>query len=188
MIILGLDPGSRRAGYGVIRMDGRRFHYIASGVLDYSKEEDFIARLGLLHHAVDDLISQFSPDEIALEALVFVKNVNSLAKLSQARGAMIASALPKYQGKIFEYSPTLVKSAVSGHGQSSKEGVDKALKMIFSRTEDFATHDESDALAIALSHALLRGKEVEVKVDKHKKSGRGLAASVQHAMRRQENN
>lgn len=156
MIILGIDPGSVKAGYALIEVDGKKIKYIASGVMRYSHIEVFINRLGAIYNSCENLIQHYGPHEIAIEALIHVKNVNSLAKLSQARGAMIAAFMKTHEEKVFEYSPNLIKSSVTGHGHASKDSVDKALAMVFGPRE-YKTHDESDALGIALCHALMRG-------------------------------
>jgi crossover junction endodeoxyribonuclease RuvC len=157
MIILGIDPGSRKTGWAVIETEGRKFKYIASGVLRFDKTEEFLDRLALIAKSTKELVETYKPDEVSLESLIFVQSIPSLAKLAQARGALIAGMSENYQSKIFEYSPNLIKSSVSGHGHATKEGVEKTLKMIFGNIK-FKTNDESDALAIALCHALNRGK------------------------------
>jgi crossover junction endodeoxyribonuclease RuvC len=156
MRILGIDPGSRKAGYALIEASGRKFTYLDSGVLRYDNIDEFLDRLGVIYESCDKLIQEYSPDEIAIESLIYVKSVTSLAKLAQARGAMIAAFAKTHCGKVVEYSPNLIKSSVTGHGHATKESVDKALSLIFGK-KDFRTHDESDALAIALCHALNRG-------------------------------
>lgn len=156
MIFLGIDPGSRKAGYGIIEKSGRSFKYLASGAMSYDKVPHFVDRLGLIYESCTQLIEEFQPDEIAIESLIYVKSIPSLAKLAQARGAMIAAFMATHQGKVFEYSPNLVKSTVSGHGHANKESIEKSLKMLLGGVE-FATHDESDSVAIALCHALMRG-------------------------------
>lgn len=153
MKILGIDPGSLKAGYALIEVTGRKFKYLDSGALIYPKEIDFISRLGLILTSIENVIKVHNPDHISIESLVFVKNISSLAKLAQARGAMLAGLNKTHVGKIFEYSPTLVKSCAAGHGHADKKSVEKSLKMIFGNIE-FQSDDESDALAIALTHAL----------------------------------
>jgi crossover junction endodeoxyribonuclease RuvC len=158
MIILGIDPGSLNAGYAVIDVDGRNMKYLASGVLVFDKKIELINRLGKIYLCAEKLIREFAPDEIALESLIYVKSVPALAKLSQARGAVIAAFAQTHINKIFEYSPTQVKASVTGHGQAKKESVQKILELSFRGqiNKKFKTHDESDALAIAMTHGLLR--------------------------------
>lgn len=159
MIILGVDPGSRKAGYALIELQGKKINYLTSGIMRYDDVDEFVDRLGHIYSSCEELIEKYSPVEIAIESLIFVKSVTSLAKLAQARGAMIAAFMKKNKGKVFEYGPNLIKSSVSGHGHASKESIDKALTMIFGKIE-FKTHDESDALAIAVCHALNRDMKI----------------------------
>ncbi|EQC51437.1 crossover junction endodeoxyribonuclease RuvC [Bacteriovorax sp. DB6_IX] len=157
MIILGIDPGSRKTGWAVIEVQGKKFKYIASGVHRFDKIPEFLDRLADISESTKNLVAEYEPNEVALESLIYVQSIPSLAKLAQARGALIAGLSEKYKKKIFEYSPNLIKSSVAGHGHAAKEGVEKTLKMIFGNIK-FKTNDESDALAIALCHALNRGK------------------------------
>ena len=159
MRILGIDPGSRKAGYAVIELNGRKFTYIDSGVMRYDQVKEFMDRLGLVYDSCLDLVENYGPSEVAIESLIYVKSVTALAKLAQARGAMIAAFMKTHQEKVFEYSPNLVKSSVSGHGHASKEGVNKALSLIFGQ-KVYKTHDESDALAVAVCHALNRRNKI----------------------------
>jgi crossover junction endodeoxyribonuclease RuvC len=180
MLFLGIDPGSRKAGFGLVRQVGRKFEYIDSGSLRYDKVTNFVDRLGLIYESCEELIKEYDPDEIAIESLIYVKSIPSLAKLAQARGAMIAAFMRTHQQKVFEYSPNLIKSTVSGHGHATKESVDKGLKMVLGQQLEFKTHDESDALAIALCHALMR--KVPVTKKGHAKALKG-GSSLKQAFR-----
>jgi crossover junction endodeoxyribonuclease RuvC len=161
MIILGIDPGSRKAGFAVIEVQGKRITYLKSGVMKYDHVDTFIDRLGIIYKSCEELVVEFRPDEISIEALIYVKSIEALSKLAQARGAMVAAFSSDYRGKIFEYAPNLVKSSVTGHGHASKEAVDKALGMMFGKIS-FKTADESDALAIAVCHALNRNMKLKL--------------------------
>lgn len=161
MIILGIDPGSRKAGYGLIKIEGRKISYLASGVLRYDHVDEFIDRLGLIYQSCEEIMNKYQPVEISVEALIYVKSVEALSKLAQARGAMIAAFSRTHRGRVFEYSPNTVKSSVTGHGHATKESVDKALSMMFGKIE-FKTSDESDALAIAVCHALNRNMKLKM--------------------------
>ncbi|MBT3584140.1 MAG: crossover junction endodeoxyribonuclease RuvC [Halobacteriovoraceae bacterium] len=158
MIILGIDPGSRSAGYGLIEVQARKLTYLASGTLKFDHIKEFMPRLGEVYRDAEMLLTKYRPDEIALESLIYVKNVSSLAKLSQARGAMLAAFCQTHAEKIFEYSPNLIKSSVTGHGHASKEGMEKTLKMILGSELQFKSNDESDALGVAVCHALNHGR------------------------------
>lgn len=186
MVILGLDPGSRKAGWAVIEMKARSACHLASGVFDFTGTPHFIDRLHQVAQATKEVVQQYRPKSIALESLVFVKNVNSLAKLSQARGAMIAALGPDYLGKVFEYSPNLVKSTITGHGHADKQMIERAVRLMLfgaGANKKFHSHDESDALAIALCHGLrdtsLTKKLPAQNAGKNKKSS-SLASSLLH--------
>lgn len=176
MKILGIDPGSRKLGWAVINVIGKKIEYIDSGVLRFDKVEEFFDRLAMISASLAEIVDEFKPTEVALESLIFVKSVTSLAKLAQARGASIAGLGLSYKGKVFEYSPNLIKSTVTGHGHASKESLEKVLQMMF-RGIKFKTNDESDALAIAVSHGLLKG--VGNKTSRYSKS-RSLKDAVKH--------
>lgn len=184
MIVLAIDPGSVTAGYALLQKEGRKINYIASGILKFDSKVEFLHRVKDIFDQTEKLLSQFSPDEIALESLIFVKSPDALMKLSQSRGTMLAALSRHHHEKIFEYSPNLVKSTVTGHGHTDKLGVQKFLKQYLGVTE-FKTHDESDACAIALCHLLNR--DVRIPVEKKKKSpgkaGNGLAAAVSHRIK-----
>ena len=124
--------------------------------MNYSCSGDFLNRLGAIYESCEKLIAKVRPDEIAIESLIYVKNVNSLAKLAQARGAMIASFMKTHPSRVFEYGPNLIKNTVSGFGHADKTSIQQALKLLFGDSLQFVRHDESDALAIALCHALNR--------------------------------
>ena len=156
MKILGIDPGSRKAGFSLIEVHPKKkITYLTSGILKYDHIELFLERLGVIYSSCEELVERFSPDEISIESLIYVKSVESLSKLAQARGAMVAAFSKTMRGKIFEYFPNLVKSSVAGHGHADKESIDKAMTLIFGRL-NFQSSDESDSLAIAVCHALNR--------------------------------
>ena len=161
MIILGIDPGSRKAGYALIEVQGRKISYIASGVLKYDHVNEFLERLGMIYQTCDELMNKYQPDEVSVEALIYVKSVEALSKLAQARGAMIAAFSRTRKGNIYEYAPNVVKASVTGHGHADKEAIDKAMTMMFGKLT-FKTSDESDALAIAVCHALNRNMKLRL--------------------------
>lgn len=161
MVVLGIDPGSRRTGWAVVESPGPRLVYRASGVLRHGTG-DLPGRLASIHRQALDLARAQGPDEAAVESLVHARNVASLAKLAQARGALLAGVGEVCGGRIFEYAPSKVKMAVTGHGGASKEAVGRALGPLFAdggrpARRAFETDDESDALALAACHALRGG-------------------------------
>ena len=158
MIIMGIDPGSLRAGYGLLDINGKSLKYLDSGVLRYDHIQEFLNRPSEIYQSIANLFDRYRPDEVAFEGLVMVKGTTSILKLAQARGAMLAALAGHLPDRIFEYAPNLVKSALMGHGHAKKENIQKGLRMLFPK-ELFATSDESDALAVAVCHALYRGQK-----------------------------
>lgn len=155
MKILGIDPGSRKTGWALIEVQGNKMKYLLSGVLRFEEYDFFLDRLSHIYKALKDLSKTYQPEEIAFESLIYVKSIESLTKLAEARGAMIAAVYEDCHGKVFEYSPNLIKSSVCGHGHATKEAIDKTMQLMYGKIQ-FKTSDESDALAIATCHALNR--------------------------------
>lgn len=186
MIVLAIDPGSVTAGYALLQKEGRKISYIASGILKFDSDVEFLHRVKDIYEKTQGLLENFEPDEIALESLIFVKSPTALIKLAQSRGTMLAALSQKYHAKIYEYSPNLVKSTVTGHGHADKEGIQKVLRQYLGLV-DFKTHDESDAVAIALCHLLNHGSPLQIAVEKKKKPskkvGSGLANALAHKIK-----
>lgn len=179
MLVLGIDPGSITTGWALLKTHGKKISYVASGVLSFNQKEEFLDRLSDIKVKSDALISELSPDEIALESLIYVKSPTALIKLAQTRGMILSSCVTSHKGKVFEYSPNLVKSTAVGHGHADKESVRKFLDMMIGKKE-YKSHDESDAVAVALCHILNKDKNLGTKTNKGKKGGRGLKASLAH--------
>ena len=153
MIVLGLDPGTRKVGFGIIERIKNQCTRLESGVFRYSSS-DFIERIGAIHQDILQLVQKYSVDDVAMESLVFVKNIQIMAKIAQARGAMMAAFYTMTKKKIYEYSPAVIKASVTGNGKASKQAVARGVGWGLKIAEDsFATDDESDALAIAICHA-----------------------------------
>lgn len=185
MIVLAIDPGSVTAGYALLQKEGRKIHYLSSGILKFNGKDEFLHRVKDIYDQTLELIEKHQPDEVALESLIFVKSPSALIKLAQSRGTMLAAISQKYHEKIFEYSPNLVKQTVTGHGHADKEGIQKFLSQYLGISE-FKTHDESDAVAIALCHLLNRGSVITLPREKTKKTknmGNGLASALAHKIK-----
>lgn len=150
-IILGLDPGTNVMGYGVIMIRGSRVNLLQFGVIQLSKYTGHELRLKKIFERVITLCEEFSPDEVALEAPFFGKNVQSMLKLGRAQGVAMAAALSR-ELPIIEYAPKKVKQSVTGNGNASKEQVAKMLMTLFSLKELPKLLDATDALAVALCH------------------------------------
>ena len=166
---MGIDPGSRITGYGLVRFASNKFTYVASGCIRM-QEESFPSRLNTIFQGVTQLVSQFSPQEFAIEEVFVSKNVNSALKLGQARGAAIVAATN--QGlSVSEYSARKVKQAVVGSGNARKEQVQHMVQQILS-LEACPQADAADALAIAICHANTRQNLIRVSGASHSRRGR----------------
>ncbi len=149
-IILGVDPGSRITGYGIVRTDGRRLEYLDSGCIRLG-DKPLAERLQVIFHSLATLIGEYRPEEFAIEQVFMARNPDSALKLGQARGAAIVSAansgLP-----VFEYSARQVKQAVVGNGGADKSQVQHMVQALLGLSRK-PQADAADALAIALCHA-----------------------------------
>jgi len=156
-IILGLDPGTNITGYGIICVSGNRIKLIQFGVIQLGKTGEHAIKLKKIFDKVINLIEEFHPDEIALEAPFFGKNVQSMLKLGRAQGVAMAAALSR-EIPIVEYAPKKVKQSVTGNGNASKEQVARMLMQVFQIKEIPKLLDATDALAVALCHHFQKGK------------------------------
>ncbi|MGD0844112.1 MAG: crossover junction endodeoxyribonuclease RuvC [Geobacteraceae bacterium] len=151
MRVLGIDPGSRITGYGIIDKEGNRLVHVDNGAIFTDSHRDFPMRLQRIYRGLTEIIAQYRPDAVAVENIFFATNVQSALKLGQARGAAIVAGvnagLP-----VFEYTALQVKQAVVGHGRADKQQVQKMLKVLLNLPE-IAQEDASDALATAVCHA-----------------------------------
>ncbi len=150
MRILGVDPGSRRTGVGIIEAEGNRLVYIHHTVIAPTVDE-FTARMGELFHGLSDIIREFKPDEIGMEDVFMAKNAASALKLGQARGALIA-ACAAANLTVTPYSPTKVKQALVGFGRAEKGQIGHMIGLLLSPPSP-VQEDAADALAVAICHA-----------------------------------
>jgi crossover junction endodeoxyribonuclease RuvC len=160
-IILGLDPGTSVMGYGVIVVDGKGPRPLQFGVIQLSKLESHELRLKKIFERVLTLVDEFNPDEVALEAPFYGKNVQSMLKLGRAQGVAMSAALSR-EVPITEYAPRKVKQSVTGNGNASKEQVAKMLMTILRIKEVPRLLDSTDALAVALCHHY-QGRSIDTK-------------------------
>ena len=158
-IILGIDPGTNVMGYGVIRVAGNRAELVVMGVVDMRKESDPYLRLGRIFERVTGIIDAYLPDEMAIEAPFFGKNVQSMLKLGRAQGVAIAAAI-HHSVPIHEYAPLKIKMAITGQGQASKQQVAAMLQRLLNiREEEMPKYmDATDALGAAYCHFLQTGR------------------------------
>lgn len=155
-IILGLDPGTNVMGYGIILCKGNQIKLLQFGVIHLDKYKQHELKLKKIFERVICIIEEFHPDEIALEAPFFGKNVQSMLKLGRAQGVAMAAALSR-EIPITEYAPKKIKHCVTGNGNASKEQVAYMLKDILKFDELPKLLDATDALAVAVTHHYQKG-------------------------------
>ncbi len=149
--ILGIDPGLRRTGWGVIEIDGNRLTFIGCGSVTSDDKMDLARRLLAIHDGLASVVAEFVPDEAAVEATFVNKDAVATLKLGQARGiAMLVPA--KASVPVSEYAPNLVKKTIVGAGHGEKAQIRMMIGVLLPKA-DPATHDAADALAIAICHA-----------------------------------
>ncbi len=149
MKILGIDPGSRRTGYGIILVRGDQSALVQAGVIN-AGTGDFPQRLGTIFSELCEIIATHAPDEVAVETVFVAHNAGSALKLGQARGAAICAAISAGL-PVSEYAPRAVKQAMVGKGGADKSQVQHMVRVLLSHSEALA-EDAADALAVALCH------------------------------------
>ena len=150
-IILGIDPGTTIMGFGLIKVVGKRMEFLQLNELKLNKYQDHYVKLRVIFERTVALIEAYHPDEIAIEAPFFGKNVQSMLKLGRAQGVAMAAGISR-QIPIKEYSPKKIKMAITGNGNSSKEQVAKMLQSILKFEEIPKKLDSTDGLAAAVCH------------------------------------
>ena len=156
-IILGIDPGTTIMGFGLIKVNGRSMEFLQLNELLLKKYDDHYLKLKLIFERTIELIDTFHPDEIAIEAPFFGKNVQSMLKLGRAQGVAMAAGLSR-EIPITEYSPKKIKMAITGSGNASKEQVAKMLQSLLDLKELPKNLDSTDGLAAAVCHFYNQGK------------------------------
>lgn len=157
-IILGIDPGTNIMGFGLILDKGKKIELIALDVIKLDHLDTQPLKLKSIFEKVLALIDNFHPDEVALEAPFFGKNVQSMLKLGRAQGVAMAAALYR-DIPIFEYSPRKVKQSITGHGNASKEQVSAMINRLLTISEQPRYFDATDAVAVACCHYFQRTAE-----------------------------
>ena len=155
--IIGLDPGLRNTGWGLIEAQGNRLSYVADGAVHSDAEAPLAERLLQLHRQLTEVLDQYQPDEAAVEETFVNKDARATLKLGQARGVVML--VPAQRGlRVAEYAPNMVKKAVVGAGHAEKDQVKHMVKLLLPRAQ-MKTADSTDALAIAICHAHHRGAQ-----------------------------
>jgi len=170
MIVIGIDPGTRHFGWGVVRRDGTRPSHVAHGVIDTNTNESIAERLCQIERELSEVVAAYRPTASAVEALFYAKDATAAAKLGHARGVALL-VLARAGLPIAEYEPTRVKKAITGHGHADKRQIAMMMATLL-RLPAPPRSDAADALAIALAHVNAAG------VDAH------LARAVALASRR----
>jgi crossover junction endodeoxyribonuclease RuvC len=149
--IIGIDPGLRRMGWGIIESDGVRLSYVASGMIQSTSTDPLAIRLSTLFCGLTAILANHLPAEAAVEETFVNENAKATLKLGQARGiAMLAPAMKSI--KVAEYTPNLIKKSVVGSGHAEKKQIQMMVQMLLPKAR-FDSADEADALAIAICHA-----------------------------------
>jgi crossover junction endodeoxyribonuclease RuvC len=150
-IILGIDPGTLIMGYGVISITKNQIQLLETDVVKLSRIKNIFERLHRIQVTIKEVIDKFQPDEFAIEAPFFGKNVQSMLKLGRAQGVAIAAAMAEGL-TVHEYSPKKVKQAITGNGNADKEQIWKMLQHYMAFEVKPKYYDATDALAVALCH------------------------------------
>ncbi len=156
MRVIGIDPGLRNLGWGVIEAEGSRLRHIANGII-HSAGDDLALRLVTLHTGLTEVVARYAPEAAAVEQTFVNKDAVATLKLGQARG--IALVVPALAGlEVAEYAANLVKKTVTGTGHAEKQQIAMMLKVLLPRS-DAASPDAADALAVAITHAQHRASQ-----------------------------
>lgn len=151
MRILGIDPGSRTMGYGVVELDGSQLHFVTCGTVRTTVDCAMAYRLNEIFDGVNEVIQLHQPEVAAVEDVFMSTNARSALTLGQARGAAVVAAMQN-QLQVYDYSPRQVKQAVAGYGQAEKGQVQRMVQVLL-RLKGVPSKDASDALAVAICHA-----------------------------------
>ena len=155
-IILGIDPGTNMMGYGVIKGVGKNPEYVDMGVVDLKREGDHYMKLRKIYERTLELMEKYLPDEVAIEAPFYGKNVQSMLKLGRAQGVAMAAVLSR-DIPVFEYAPRKIKLSITSAGDASKEQVARMLMRMFNLKEMPKNLDATDGLAAAVCHFYQNG-------------------------------
>ncbi len=150
MRVLGIDPGSRMTGWGVVEERAQRLHHVASGTIALGTASSLAARLARLHAECTALVARFAPAVVVVERAFVARNVHSALRLGEARGAVLA-AFGSAGAALHEYAPATVKLATAGHGAAAKDAVARGV-VVQLRLAVTPAPDAADALALALCH------------------------------------
>lgn len=152
MIILGIDPGYATIGFGVVKKTGSKLSAVDYGVITTPPDENIAFRLAMIFDAMNAIIKKYAPDEIAIEELFFNTNITTGIKVAEARGVILLSAIQSC-GKLYEYTPLMIKQALTGNGRADKHQVQYMVQSLLNLKSLPRPDDAADALAAAVCHA-----------------------------------
>ncbi len=158
MVILGIDPGYARVGFGAIRMENSKLQHMGNGTIETCADEIFTHRLEYIFDSMINMINKCKPDVIAIEKLYFQNNQKTAIDVSQARGVILLAA-KKCGIPVYEYTPLQVKTVITGYGKAEKKQIMYMIKKLLALEKMPKYDDAADALAIALCHAQSAGRE-----------------------------
>jgi crossover junction endodeoxyribonuclease RuvC len=174
--IIGIDPGLRRTGWGIIESDGVRLIYVASGMIPSTSDEALSYRLREIYEGLNSVLNSFKPHEASVEETFVNKDARSTLKLGQARGiALLAPAMKGLQ--VAEYAANVIKKTVVGAGHAEKHQVQAMIKFLLPKAK-FESADEADALAIAICHANHRSSPQARAARQLREAAREMAAAL----------
>ncbi len=151
MIILGIDPGTLKTGYGIVKHSSGKTILVASGVIENKRIKSLPFRLKFIYDEVTKLIEKFSPDELCIESAFYGKNAQSALKIGHARGVTILAAI-NCEIPTYEYSPKEIKKSIVGNGSATKQQVMYMVNQLLGIKKKKTKFDETDAIAVALCH------------------------------------
>lgn len=155
MIILGLDPGFARCGFGIIDAQGSGLRHVTHGCIETKKEETFASRLLILGNELEILFAQYTPDRVVIEKIFFTKNIKTAIQVAHARG-VIFYVCEKHGIKIIELTPTSVKMGLTGFGRADKQQIMAMVKLQLGLKEMPKPDDAADALAVAICGSAIK--------------------------------
>jgi len=164
-VILGIDPGSLKTGFGLVRQEGTRLIHVHSGTIDCQDEPTLERRLKKIQDQLTQIIQTFKPAQVALEGVFYAKNVKSAVILAHARGVALCTAA-QFGITVTEYKPLSVKEACVGYGRATKEQIfEMVIRLLNLPKADIQTFDQTDALAVAICH--LHTDQIQRKISKY---------------------
>lgn len=164
-IVLGIDPGSLKTGFGLVRQEGTRLIHVHSGIIDCQDEATLDRRLKKIQDELTKIIQIYKPTEVAVEGIFYAKNVKSAVTLAHARGVALCTAA-QFGLKVTEYKPLAIKQACVGYGQATKEQIyEMVVRLLNLPKQDIAALDQTDALAVAICH--LHTDQINRKISKY---------------------